>query len=82
MDCVPRVISNAEWSFLEEGLTQRLKALNLFLEDVYNQGRIIEDGVIPVDVVRECPQYRVEMRGFTAPHGTWVSICGHRLGSY
>jgi uncharacterized circularly permuted ATP-grasp superfamily protein len=64
---------------LEAGLTQRVKALNLFLEDVYSEARIIGDGVIPVDVVRECPQYRIEMRGFSPPHGTWVAICGTDL---
>ena len=79
IDCLPRVISGDDWRFLEKGLAQRLKALNRFLADVYGEARIIEDGVIPVDVVRECPQYRVEMRGFTAPQGTWVAICGTDL---
>ena len=41
--------------------------------------RIVDDGVIPVDVVRGCPQYRIEMRGFSAPYGTWVAICGTDL---
>ena len=68
-----------EWRQLELGLTQRLKALNLFLADVYGPARIVEDGVIPVEVVRGCPQYRVEMRGFEAPHGVWVAICGTDL---
>ena len=76
IDCVPRVLSGAEWRQLEAGLTQRLKALNLFLEDVYSDTRIVADGVIPVEVVRGCPQYRIEMRGFSAPYGTWVAICG------
>ena len=76
---MPRVLSGAEWRQLEAGLTQRLRALNLFLEDVYGEARIIADGVIPVDVVRGCPQYRIEMRGFSAPHGTWVAICGTDL---
>ncbi len=76
VDCIPRVLSGAEWQHLESGLTQRLGALNMFLEDVYNEARIIADGVIPVDVVLGCPQYRVEMRGFSAPHGVWVTICG------
>ena len=76
VDCVPRVLSTAEWRSLEAGLSQRLKALNLFLADVYGEARIIEDGVIPVDVVRGCPQYRIEMRGFSAPHGIWAAICG------
>ena len=79
VDCLPRVLSGDEWRHLEEGLTQRIKALNRFLEDVYGEGRIIEDGAIPVDVVRECPQYRTEMRGFSAPYGTWVGICGTDL---
>lgn len=79
VDCLPRVLSGSEWSELETGLTQRLKALNLFLADVYGPARIVADGVIPVDVVRGCPQYRVEMRGFQAPHGVWVAICGTDL---
>ena len=79
VDCVPRVIAAAEWRYLEKGLAQRVKALNLFLEDVYGEARIIDDGVIPVDVIRECPQYRMEMRGFSPPHGVWVAICGTDL---
>ena len=79
VDCVPRVLSSAEWRHLETGLTQRLKALNRFLEDVYGEAHILADGIIPVDVVRDCPQYRIEMRGFSAPYGTWVAICGTDL---
>ena len=79
VDCLPRVISSSDWLHLEAGLTQRVKALNLFLEDVYGRARIVHDGVIPVDMVRGCPQYRVEMRGFSPPHGTWIAICGTDL---
>ena len=79
VDCVPRVLTGADWRFLDKGLTQRLKALNLFLEDIYNDARIVEDGVIPADMVLGCPQYRTEMRGFSAPHGTWVAVCGTDL---
>ena len=79
IDCVPRVVSGDEWRFLEAGLAQRVNALNHFLEDVYGEARIIADGVIPADVVQGCPQYRIEMRGFSAPHGTWVAICGTDL---
>ncbi len=79
IDCLPRVLSGADWRQIETGLTQRLKALNCFLEDVYGEARIIDDGVIPVDVVRGCPQYRIEMRGVSVPHGTWVAICGTDL---
>ncbi len=79
IDCVPRILAAKEWRILEEGLEQRLKALNLFLEDVYGEGRVVEDGVVPADVVRECPAYRVEMRGVQVPHGTWVAVCGTDL---
>ncbi len=88
VDCLPRVVSSADWKHLDAGLTQRLKTLNLFLEDVYGQSRskdiygeprIVHDGVIPADVVRGCPQYRVELRGFSAPYGTWVAVCGTDL---
>ena len=76
IDCVPRLLSAAEWRHLESGLTQRISALNRFLEDVYGEARIIADGVIPADVVRGCPQYRIEMRGVSVPYGTWVAVCG------
>ena len=79
IDCVPRLLSAAEWRHLESGLTQRIAALNRFLEDVYGEARIIADGVIPADVVRGCPQYRIEMRGVSVPHGTWVAVCGTDL---
>ena len=79
IDCVPRLLSAAEWRHLESGLTQRIAALNRFLEDVYGEARIIADGVIPADVVRGCPQYRLEMRGVSVPHGTWVAVCGTDL---
>ena len=79
IDCVPRILSAEEWRRLVAGLTQRLRALNLFLGDIYNEANIIADGVIPVDVVRGCPQYRKEMRGVSVPHGVWVGVCGTDL---
>ena len=79
IDCLPRVMSASDWHGLETGLTQRIAALNRFLDDVYGEAQIISDGVIPADMVYGCPQYRLEMRGFSAPHGTWVSICGTDL---
>ena len=79
VDCVPRILSGAEWREIEAGLTQRLGALNRFLEDVYGDARIVSDGVIPADVVRVCPQYRIEMRGVRVPHGTWIAVCGTDL---
>ena len=76
IDCVPRLVAESEWRGLEAGLAQRLRALNLFLQDVYGESRVTKDGVIPADMVLGCPQYRLEMRGFTPPQATWVAICG------
>ncbi len=79
IDFLPRLIAAAEWDFIERGLTQRLKALNLFLADVYGAGRILADGAVPAELVRGCPQYRIEMRGVEAPHGVHVALCGTDL---
>ena len=76
IDCVPRIVSAAEWRLLETGLTQRVQAVNLFLADVYADGRAVADGVVPEDIVFGCPHYRPEMRGFAAPQGVWAAICG------
>ena len=82
IDCVPRLLAEREWRQLEAGLTQRIQALNRFIQDVYGSaggGRAIADGVIPPDMVYECPQYRRQMKGFTPPEGTWVAVCGTDL---
>ena len=76
IDCLPRIVSAADWRLIETGLQQRILALNRFLADIYAEGRIVEDGVVPADMVYDCPQYRREMRGVRPAHGTWVSICG------
>ena len=76
IDCVPRLLTASEWDHIERGLKQRLAALNLFLKDVYNQGRCLRDGVVPVDLVLGCPQYRMEMRGVKVPHDVYVAVCG------
>ncbi len=79
IDLLPRIIDAETWGFLEKGLEQRLKALNLFLADVYGAGRILADGVVPVDMVYGCSQYLSEMRGVEVLHGSWISLCGTDL---
>ena len=79
VDCIPRILPGADWAFLERGLRQRLAAINRFLGDVYGEGLIIKDGVVPADLVLGCPQYRPQMRGYVPPHGTWVAVCGTDL---
>ena len=76
LDFVPRLMTGAEWDRIEEGLKQRLVAINLFLKDVYHEGRALRDGVVPVDLVLGCPHYRIEMRGIDVPHDVYVSVCG------
>ena len=76
VDPIPRVITSSDWSFLSQGLEQRVKALNSFLGDIYGPARIISDGVIPADMILDCPQFRPEMRDFSQPFGVWVAVCG------
>lgn len=76
IDFLPRLLSRKEWNGIEAGLRQRLRAVNLFLKDVYGPARIVSDGVIPADQVFGCPQYRVEMKGVEVPEDVYVSICG------
>ncbi|MEO8541660.1 MAG: circularly permuted type 2 ATP-grasp protein, partial [bacterium] len=75
-DLVPRIIAAAEWRMVEQGLKQRLLALNAFLQDVYNEGKIIAAGLIPGEAVYSSPNFRPEMRGFTPPSGAWIHIAG------
>ena len=79
IDLLPRILDAGAWDLIERGLRQRLEALNLFLADVYGPARCLADEVIPVDLVRDCPQYRIEMRGVEVPHGNYVSVCGTDL---
>src|SRR5215472_121699 len=60
-DLVPRIIPLAEWRALEAGLQQRIRALNLFLHDIYHDKQILRDGVIPLDLVLGSPNYSWEM---------------------
>ncbi|MCY4400526.1 MAG: circularly permuted type 2 ATP-grasp protein [Gemmatimonadetes bacterium] len=76
IDCVPRIITAAEWDHIEAGLKQRLTAMNLFLRDIYHGGASLKDGVVPSDLVLGCPQYRVEMRGVRVPHDIYVAVGG------
>ncbi len=75
-DIVPRIIPANEWNTLETGLRQRVRALNLFLEDVYHDQRIIKAGHIPAERVLGNTQYRREMAGMDVPGGIYAHIAG------
>jgi uncharacterized circularly permuted ATP-grasp superfamily protein len=78
-DLLPRIISSSEWSVIERGLTQRIVALNLFLHDIYHEGRILAQGVIPHELIYSSRHYRREMRGVNVPRGIYTSVVGTDL---
>jgi uncharacterized circularly permuted ATP-grasp superfamily protein len=78
-DLLPRIITAAEWEKIERGLTQRITALNLFLKDVYHEGKIIEDGVVPGSIVYTCKHYRREMRNVEVPRDVYIAVVGTDL---
>ncbi len=75
-DLLPRIIRGTEWDQLERGLKQRILALNLFLKDIYGEGRILTDQVIPRDLVFGSKHYHREMRGVNVPLDAYVNVCG------
>src|ERR1700758_2529682 len=78
-DLIPRIIPAGEWAQIEKGLTQRLTALNLFLRDIYHEGRILTEGIVPRELIFSCKHFRREMRGLNVPRDIYVSICGTDL---
>lgn len=78
-DLMPRLITAAEWQKVEQGLAQRITALNLFLKDIYNEGRILRDGVVPREIVYSCKQYRRQMTGLQVPRNVYIAVCGTDL---
>ena len=78
-DLLPRIIPAEEWSKIETGLTQRLKALNMFLADIYGEQKILMDGVVPRELVLSAPSYRREMQNLYVPHQAYANVCGSDL---
>lgn len=75
-DVVPRILSGKEWSHLEKGLKQRVKALNMFLRDIYHSRDILRAKIIPDDLIFQNPVFRPEMNGQDVPHDVYVHIAG------
>jgi uncharacterized circularly permuted ATP-grasp superfamily protein len=78
-DLVPRVIAGSEWRILEQGLKQRIHALNLFIDDIYHDRKIIADGVVPAEVIESAASLRPECQELNPPHGIWCHITGTDL---
>jgi uncharacterized circularly permuted ATP-grasp superfamily protein len=75
-DLIPRLVTAGDWDRIERGLTQRITALNLFLHDVYHEGKILAEGVIPREIVYSCQQFRRQMRGLQVPRNVYVAVAG------
>jgi uncharacterized circularly permuted ATP-grasp superfamily protein len=78
-DVIPRVIDAAEWRRIEAGLTQRLAALNRFIDDVYNEQNVVTDGVFPAELLADAANFRPECRGVHPRFGVWAHISGSDL---
>ena len=62
-DIIPRIITGKEWDQVEKGIQQRLKALNLFLKDIYNEQQILKDNVVPNELIASCQHFTREVAG-------------------
>lgn len=78
-DIVPRIISAIEWSHIEAGLKQRIKALNLFINDIYHDQEILNDKIVPRELLEGADSYRPECKGLKPPRGVWCHITGTDL---
>ena len=78
-DIIPRIIEKREWARTEKGLKQRVAALNLFIQDIYNERKIIKDKVFPAELLAESVNFRPQCVGMKPKHGVWSHICGSDL---
>ena len=76
LDLIPRIISGSEWKILDEGLQQRITALNLFIQDIYNDQKILKDKIVPSDLILSSKDYLAPCVGMTPPKGIWCHITG------
>src|SRR5437867_3625759 len=78
-DLMPRIVSAAEWARIERGLKQRIRALNLFIDDIYHDQKIVKDGVVPAEVIRSAKSFRPQCVGLNPPRGIWCHVTGTDL---
>ncbi len=78
-DLVPRIVSAAEWACVERGLKQRITALNLFINDIYHDQKILRDRVVPEELIRSARSFRLPCVGLNPPRGIWCHITGTDL---
>ncbi|MGI8427049.1 MAG: circularly permuted type 2 ATP-grasp protein [Actinomycetota bacterium] len=78
-DLIPRIVEASDWSGIERGLEQRIRALNLFLDDIYNDQKILKDRVIPEYVIKSSTAFLPQCVGLKPPHGIWCHVAGTDL---
>jgi len=78
-DIIPRIITATEWEKTSRGLEQRLRALNCFINDIYNDGKILRDKVVPRELIYDSGNFRKECRGINPLHSVWAHVCGTDL---
>jgi uncharacterized circularly permuted ATP-grasp superfamily protein len=78
-DIVPRIVGAGEWEMIERGLKQRIEALNLFIDDIYHDQRILKDGIIPRELILSAKSYRPQCVGLNPPRGIWCHVTGTDL---
>lgn len=76
LDIIPRIIDSSEWAFLEKGLKQRILALNMFIDDLYHDQKILKDKIIPEDLVLSSSTYLEQCKGLNPPNKVWCHITG------
>lgn len=79
LDIIPRIIGDSEWTSLEKGLQQRIKALNLFIQDIYNDQKVFKDKIIPKEMILSSVSYLKQLEGFKPPKDIWCHITGSDL---
>ena len=79
MDIIPRLIAGSEWDQTSRGLRQRLAALNCFIDDIYNQQKILKDKVVPAELILNSGNFRKQCLGMKPKHEVWAHICGTDL---
>ena len=79
LDVIPRIIPARQWTRIREGLEQRLTALNLFIDDLYHEQKILADRVVPRKIIESSPNFLEPCHGIRPPFGVWANICGTDL---
>jgi uncharacterized circularly permuted ATP-grasp superfamily protein len=75
-DVIPRILAASEWDTLRRGLEQRVRAINMFLRDIYGRREVLKAKIVPEDLVFQNPVFRPEMNGQRVPHDIYVHIAG------